>query len=119
MNVVQVTANKQASREEITSRSLNRWQDKQNEEQRLALFNIFLLGFHKAKYARPMSSYSEDIPLLKWLGVNVGIVQSIAHTIFGELRNKFQSAEFWGLFFDRSEDITKTEQEIVCISWTD
>lgn len=35
MNVVQVTANKQASREEITSRSLNRWQDKQNEEQRL------------------------------------------------------------------------------------
>lgn len=75
MNVVQVTANKQDSREEITSRSRNRQQDKQY-------------------------SYSEDIPLLKWLGVNVGIMQSIAHTIFGELRNKFQPAEFWGLFFD-------------------
>ena len=36
------------------------------------LFNIFLLAFHKAKHARPMSSYSEDIPLLKRLGVNVG-----------------------------------------------
>lgn len=28
---------------------------------------------------------------------------------------KLQSAEFWGLLFDESEDITKTEQEIVNI----
>ena len=33
----------------------------------------------------------------------------------GELRAKLQSAEFWGLLFDGSEDITKTEQEIVYI----
>ncbi|CAM4610200.1 unnamed protein product [Leuciscus chuanchicus] len=73
-----------------------------------------------------MSSYSEDIPLLKRLGVNVGgayhsreggtrIMQSIARAISGELRAKLQSAEFWGLLFDGSEDITKTEQEIVYI----
>lgn len=71
-----------------------------------------------------MSSYSEDVPLLKWLGVNVGgayhsceggtqFMQSITHTISGELHAKLQSAEFWGLFFDGSEDITKTEQEVV------
>ena len=42
-------------------------------------------------------------------------MQSIAHTISGELRAKLQSAEFWGLLFYRSEDITKTEQEIVYI----
>uniref|UniRef100_A0A8C4ASG7 Uncharacterized protein n=1 Tax=Denticeps clupeoides TaxID=299321 RepID=A0A8C4ASG7_9TELE len=126
VNVAQVIANKQASREEMSSRPLNRWRDKLNEEQQQALSNIFLLAFHKAKHARPMSSYSEDIPLLKRLGVNVGvayhsreggtrIVQSIAHTISGELRAKLQSAEFWGLLFDGSEDITKTEQEIVYI----
>ncbi|TNN51963.1 hypothetical protein EYF80_037870 [Liparis tanakae] len=77
---------------------------------------------HQAKHARPMSSYSEDVPLLKRLGVNVGgayhsreggtrIMQSIAHTISGELRAKLQSVEFWGLLFD----IAKTEQEIVYI----
>lgn len=85
-----------------------------------------------------MSSYSEDVPLLKRLGVNVGgayhsreggarIMQSIARTLSGELRAKLQSVEFWGLLFDGSEDITKTEQEIVYIvsvsnnglSWTD
>ena len=91
-NVAQAIANKQASREEMSSRPLARWRDKLNEEQRQALFNIFLLAFHKAKHARPMSSYSEDVPLLKRLGVNVGgvyhsreggtrIMQSIAHTI--------------------------------------
>ncbi|TNN75622.1 hypothetical protein EYF80_014172 [Liparis tanakae] len=42
-------------------------------------------------------------------------MQSIAHTISGELRAKLQSVEFWGLLFDGSEDITKTEQEIVYI----
>lgn len=125
-NVVQAIANKQASREELSSRPLNRWRDKLNEEQRQALYNIFLLAFHKAKRARPMSSYSEDIPLLKRLGVNVGgayhsreggsrIMQSIACSISRELHAKLQSAEFWGLLFDGSEDITKTEQEIVYI----
>ncbi|KAF1391074.1 hypothetical protein PFLUV_G00064820 [Perca fluviatilis] len=110
----------------MSSRPLARWRDKLNEEQRQALFDIFLLAFHKAKHARPMSSYSEDVPLLKRLGVNVGgvyhsreggtrIMQSIAHTISGELRAKLQTAEFWGLLFDGAEDITKTEQEIVYI----
>lgn len=124
--MVQAIANKHASQEEISSRPLGRWRDKLNEEQRQALFNIFLLAFHKAKHARPMSSYSEDIQLLKRLGVNVGgayhsreggtrIMQSIAHAISGDLRAKLQSAEFWGLLFDGSEDITKTEQEIVYI----
>lgn len=105
MNVAQAIANKQASQEEIFSCPLARWL---NEEQWQALCNIFLLVFHKAKHARPMSSYSEDIPLLKWLGVNVRgayhsreggtwIMQSIAHTISGELRAKLQSAEFLGL----------------------
>ena len=42
-------------------------------------------------------------------------MQSIAHTISGELREKLQYAEFWWLLFDGSEDITKTEQEIVYI----
>ncbi|XP_062389624.1 uncharacterized protein LOC134078010 [Sardina pilchardus] len=42
-------------------------------------------------------------------------MQSIACTISVELRAKLQSAEFWGLLFDGSEDITKTEQEIVYI----
>lgn len=124
--MVKVIANKQASPEELSSRPLARWQDKLNQEQRQALSNIFLLTFHKAKHARPMSSYSEDIPLLKRLGVNVGgayhsreggtrIMETIADTISGELRAKLQSAEFWGLLFDGSEDITKTEQEIVYI----
>lgn len=141
--MAQVIANKQASCEEMSSRPLNRQQDKKkNEEQRQALFNIFLLTFHKAKHARPMSSYSEDTPLLKRLGVNVGcasnsheggtqIMQSIAHTTSGELRAKVQSAEFWGMLFDGSEGITKAKQEIVYIvsvssnrvyiglSWTD
>ncbi|KAM7396176.1 hypothetical protein PAMP_019237 [Pampus punctatissimus] len=71
-----------------------------------------------------MSSYSEDIPLLNWLGVNVGSAyhsrkggskQSIARSISRELHAKLQSAEFWGLLFDGSEDITKTEQEIIYI----
>ena len=117
-NVAQAIANKQASREEIACRPLTRWRDKLNEEQRQAPFNIFLLAFHKAKHTRPMSSYSEDIPLPKRLGVNVGgayhsreggtrIMQSIAHTISADLRAKLQSAEFWGLMFDGSEDITK------------
>lgn len=125
-NVVQAIANEQASREEIASRPLSRWRDKLTEEQRQALFNVFLLAFHKAKHTRPMSSFSEDIPLLKRLGVNVGtayhtreggtrIMLSIAHAISGELRAKLQAAQFWGLLFDGSEDITKTEQEIVYI----
>lgn len=42
-------------------------------------------------------------------------MQSIAHTICSELQTKFQFAEFWGLLFDRSEDIKKTEKEIVYI----
>jgi len=103
--VAQAIANKQASREEMSSRTLSRWRNKLNEEQQKALFNIFLLAFHKAKRAHPMSSYSEDIPLLKRLGVNVGgayhsreggtrIIQSIARTISGELRAKLQAAEF-------------------------
>ncbi|KAG7455573.1 hypothetical protein JOB18_022097 [Solea senegalensis] len=71
-NVAQAIANKHASQEEISICPLARWRDKLNEEQRQALFNIFLLAFHKAKHARPMSSYSEDVPLLKRLGVNVG-----------------------------------------------
>ena len=33
----------------------------------------FLLSFHKAKHACPMSSYSEDVPLLKRLGANVRV----------------------------------------------
>ncbi|CAK6980187.1 hypothetical protein AMEX_G21 [Scomber scombrus] len=126
VNVAQAIANKQANREEMSSRPLARWRDKLYEEQRQALFNIFLLAFHKTKHACPKSSYSEDIPLLKGLGVNVSgayhsreggtrIMQSIAHTISGELRAKLQSAEFWGLLFDGSEDITQTEQEIVYI----
>lgn len=125
-NVVQAIANKQASREEISSRPLGKWREKLNEEQRQALCNIFLLAFHKAKHARPVTSYCEDIPLLTRLGVNVGsayrsreggtrIVQSIAKTISKELMDKLRSAEFWGLLFDGSEDITKTEQEIVYI----
>ncbi|XP_077354948.1 zinc finger protein 862-like [Festucalex cinctus] len=125
-NIAQAIANQQASREEIASRPLARWRDRLNDEQRQALCNIFLLAFHKAKHARPMSSYSEDIHLLKRLGVDVGsayhsreggmrIVQSIAQTISGELRAKLQSSEFWGLLFDGSEDITKTEHEIVYI----
>ena len=61
----QAIANKQASREEMSSCPLTRWRDKLNEEQRQTLFNIFLLAFHKAKHARPMSFYSEDVPLLK------------------------------------------------------
>lgn len=125
-NVAQAIANKHASREEMSSRSLARWRDKLNEEKRQARFNIFLLAFHKAQHAHPMSSYSEDIPLLKRLGVNVGgayhsreggtwIMQSIAYAISGELRAKLHSAEFWVLLFDGSEDYTKTEQEIVYI----
>lgn len=124
--VAQAITNKQASREDIASRPLSKWRDKLTEEQRQALFNVFLLAFHKAKHARPMSSFAEDIPLLKRLGVNVGtayhsreggtrIMQSIAQTVSGELRAKLQAAQFWGLLFDGSEDITKTEQEIVYI----
>ncbi|KAG9280288.1 hypothetical protein AMEX_G21 [Astyanax mexicanus] len=124
--VAQAIANKQASREDIASRPLSRWRDKLTDQQRQALFNVFLLAFHKAKHTRPMSSFAEDIPLLKRLGVNVGtayhsreggtrIMQSIAHTISRELRAKLQAAQFWGLLFDGSEDITKTEQEIVYI----
>lgn len=71
-------------------------------------------------HTHPMSSYPEDISLLKQLGVNVGrachsrergtqIMQSIAHTISGELWAKLESAEFG------SEDITKNEKEIVYI----
>lgn len=43
------------------------------------------------------------------------IMQTIAHTISRELRAKLQSAEFWGLLFDGSDDITKAKQEIVYI----
>ncbi|XP_065096446.2 E3 SUMO-protein ligase ZBED1-like [Paramisgurnus dabryanus] len=64
------------------------------------------------KHARPMSSYSEDVPLLKRLGVNVG---GAYHSRERGIRAKLQSADFWGLLFDGSEDITKTEQEIVYI----
>ncbi|KAG7524838.1 hypothetical protein JOB18_017559 [Solea senegalensis] len=39
-------------------------------------------------------------------------MQSIAHSISRELRTKLQSADFRGLLFDGSEDITKTKQEI-------
>ena len=56
----------------MSSRPLARWRDELNEEQRQALFNIFLLFFLKAKHARPTSSYSEDVPFLKQLGVNAG-----------------------------------------------
>ena len=89
-NVPQAIANKEASREEMTSPPLPKWRDKLSEEQREALFNIFLLAFHKAKYACPISSYSEDVPLLKQLEVNVGgayleggtrIMQTITHII--------------------------------------
>ena len=108
------------------SRPLDRWQDKINEEQRQALTNIFLLAFHKAKHARPMRSYEEDIPLLQRLGVNVGtayhsreggtrIMETIATTISSQLYEKLKAAEFWGLLFDGSEDINKAEQEIVYI----
>jgi len=62
LNVVQAIANKQASFEEMSSRPRARWRDTLNEEQRQALFNMFLLAFHKAKHARPMSSYSENVP---------------------------------------------------------
>ena len=72
-------------------------------------YPIVLLAFHKAKHTRPMSSYSEDIPLLKRLGVNVGgayhsgeggtrIMQHRPHHQWG-VRAKLQSAEFWGLLF--------------------
>lgn len=95
-------------------------------EQQHALWNIFLLSFDKAKHARSTSSYDEDIPLLKRLGVNprgayhsreggTRIMQTIAQTIKGDLRLNMQSAEFWGLLFDGSEMITKTKQEIVCV----
>lgn len=68
-------------------------------------------------HTHPMSSYPEDISLLKQLGVNVGrachsceggtkIMQSITHTISGELWAKLES---------ESEDITKNEKEIVYI----
>lgn len=49
MNVAQAIANKQATQEEMSSCPLGGL-DKLNEE----LF--FLLAFHQAKYARPMSS---------------------------------------------------------------
>ncbi|GAA6105996.1 zinc finger protein 883-like [Tachysurus ichikawai] len=42
-------------------------------------------------------------------------MEIIAQTVSTELREKLKSAEFWGLLFDGSEDITKTEQEIVYI----
>lgn len=87
---------------------------------------MFLLAFHKAKHARPMRSYEEDIALLKRLDVNVGtayhsreggsrIMETIAQAISSELYEKLKAAEFWGVFFDGSEDITKVEQEIVYI----
>jgi len=42
-------------------------------------------------------------------------MQSIAQTISSELSEKLKAAEFWGVLFDGSEDITTTEQEIVYI----
>ncbi|KAM3867758.1 piwi-like protein 1 [Diretmus argenteus] len=42
-------------------------------------------------------------------------MQTIAQTISSELFEKLKAAEFWGLLFDGSEDINKTEQEIVYI----
>lgn len=123
--VVESIANKR-SQDERSRGPLGRWQDKLSEEQHQALTNMFLLAFHKAKHARPMRSYEEDIPLLKRLGVNIGtayhsreggarIMETIAQTISSELREKLNAAEFWGVLFDGSEDITKTEQEIVYI----
>ena len=79
--MAQAITNKQATRQEMSSRPLARWQDKLNENQQQALSNDFLLAFHKAKHARPMSSYSEDIPLLKRLGVNLYSVET-AVTLF-------------------------------------
>ncbi len=38
------------------------------------------------------------------------------HTISRELRAKLELAEFWGLLFDGSEDITNIKQEIVYIA---
>lgn len=35
------------------------------------------------------------------------MMETIAHTISVELRAKLQSADFWGLLFDASEDTTK------------
>lgn len=49
MDVAHAIADKEASREEISSRP--KWRDKLNEEQWQALCNGFLLLFHKAKHA--------------------------------------------------------------------
>ncbi|KAG2455818.1 NLRP3 protein, partial [Polypterus senegalus] len=79
-----------------------------------------------SNHVRSLSSYAEDIPLLVRLGVNVEtayhsceaatrIMQTIARTISAESKAKLESAAFWGLIFDGSEDIIKTEQEIVFI----
>lgn len=87
---------------------------------------MFLLAFHKAKHARLMRSYEEDVPLLQRLGVNVGtpyhsneggtrIMQTIAQTISSDLHERLTTADFWGLLFDGSEDINRMEQEIVYI----
>lgn len=38
----------------------------------MALCNVFLVAVHKAKHARLVSLYAEDMALLKRLGVNVG-----------------------------------------------
>ena len=134
MNVVQAIANKQASWEEMSSRPLTRWRDKLNEEQRQALFNIFLLAFHKAKHTRPMSSYSEDDLLLKRLGVNVGvayhscegdtqIMQSIAHTSAGSYEQSCCLLNFWGCFLMdlRTSHCVCVQQQRVYLglSWTD
>lgn len=124
VNIVQTIASRRSSQDR--SRPLDRWQDKINEEQRQALSNIFLLAFHKAKHARPMRSFEEDVPLLQRLDVNVGtayhsreggtqIIETIAKTISSELHEKLKASEFWGLLFDGSADINKIEQEIVYI----
>ena len=42
-------------------------------------------------------------------------METIAQTIDLELCEKLKGADFWGVLFDGSEDITKTEQEIVYI----
>ena len=86
--------------------------------------NKYFFNLHEAKHARPIRNFEEDIVLLKQFGVNIGsayhsdtagtrIILTVADVINSALREKLKSAEFCGLLFDGSEDINKTEQEIV------
>ncbi len=85
-----------------------------NSVKHCAIF--FFWPFHKAKHARPMCSYEEDITLLRGFGVNI-TQEKVVHASdnYSELCEKLKADKFWGVLFDGSEDITKMEHEIVYI----